>query len=567
METTDKINSTQSMLPTMTDESHNPLTLPQNVKSGDIGDGVTVPQVPDLALKRPIRVLMEMRPAFDGFAGIPQEVRLLFRGLRTINGAEVSGLLQASTRNLAHGVRQSSFFWRPVSQGRKINRYSQVIISLADKPFRSLVEKFFDLIERKTSTSMTTMAVILGTGWIKLTDFDSTLFKDFIWRSLFAKTLPASDRELVSSAKFKVCRTPWHNMHIVGLNTLGILPAPKYPKLKTDEFDVFIGQTPYPGRTHPNTARVIRYHDAIPILLPHTIADKSTHQATHFYALMANVEDGAWFSCVSEATRNDLIRIFPDAEKRSVTIHNMVSHHYFPEDSTKALVPNIVRSRHYKSSEDESKAYGLTPSFLTIREKEGFYAKHLGGDFRFLLMVSTIEPRKNHTRLLAAWEVIKAEIDPDLKLVIVGTLGWEYVQVALQMAPWIDRGQMFLLNQVPAPDLRVLYKHAELTVCPSLGEGFDFSGVEAMRSGGVVTASDIAVHQEIYEDASDYFDPYSTMSVVASIKSMLYDEGAREKREAIRQRGQAISERYLPKNILPKWTAFLDRIVDEHQAR
>jgi len=63
---------------------------------------------------------------------------------------------------------------------------------------------------------------------------------------------------------------------------------------------------------------------------------------------------------------------------------------------------------------------------------------------------------------------------------------------------------VFLLNNVPADDLRVLYRHAAATVCPSLAEGFDFSGVEAMRCGGVVLASDIPVHREVYQDAAHY---------------------------------------------------------------
>src|SRR5438105_15928992 len=54
------------------------------------------------------RVLLELRPAFDGFAGIPQETRLLFRGLRMLQSCEVAGLLQMSGRILAKGVRASA---------------------------------------------------------------------------------------------------------------------------------------------------------------------------------------------------------------------------------------------------------------------------------------------------------------------------------------------------------------------------------------------------------------------------------------------------------------------------
>jgi len=85
-----------------------------------------------------------------------------------------------------------------------------------------------------------------------------------------------------------------------------------------------IAETPYPGRVAPNTQMVVRYHDAIPLLLPHTIADRSYHQSSHYQALDRNVRDGAWFACVSDSTRRDLVSIYPAAEERSVTIHNMV---------------------------------------------------------------------------------------------------------------------------------------------------------------------------------------------------------------------------------------------------
>jgi glycosyltransferase involved in cell wall biosynthesis len=119
-----------------------------------------------------------------------------------------------------------------------------------------------------------------------------------------------------------------------------------------------------------------------------------------------------------------------------------------------------------------------------------------------------------------------------------------------------------MLSDVPAPDLRVLYRHAAATVCPSLAEGFDFSGVEAMRSGGIAVASDIPVHREIYGDAAEFFDPYSTMSLVKALSKVLYAPDAAQIREGLQRRGEEISSRYLPENILPKWESFLKHVAE-----
>jgi hypothetical protein len=356
-------------------------------------------------------------------------------------------------------------------------------------------------------------------------------------------------------------------MHMVGLGSLNFFAAPKYPWLDTKGIDIFIAQTPYPARIHRDTAMIVRYHDAIPVFMPHTISDKSLHQATHFYALMNNVKAGAYFACVSEATRTDLLRLFPEAASRAVTIHNMVSHHYYKEDSPEGRVSEIIRSRLYEGNPDCPEELRL--KFFSVRERENFYRRCLSAaPIKYLLIVSTIEPRKNHARLLAAWEAIKTNIDPDLKLVIVGTLGWDYKTLIPAFKSWLERGELFMLNAVPAPDLRVQYRHAAATVCPSLGEGFDCSGVEAMRSGGIVAASDIPVHREVYEDASEYFDPYSTMSLVKALERMLYGESRVETQKRLLVRGQEISARYLPDQILPKWARFLDQVLAErHQCR
>jgi glycosyltransferase involved in cell wall biosynthesis len=146
----------------------------------------------------------------------------------------------------------------------------------------------------------------------------------------------------------------------------------------------------------------------------------------------------------------------------------------------------------------------------------------------------------------------------------VGTLGWGTKSIVQNWRAWIDRGELFPLNAVPAPDLRIHYQHAMATVCPSVGEGFDFSGVESMASGGVVVASDIPVHREIYEDASEYFDPYSTASLCNAIKKVSYEDAAGLRANDLRNRGYEMVKRYAPNVILPKWRMFLSHVHSAH---
>jgi glycosyltransferase involved in cell wall biosynthesis len=282
-------------------------------------------------------------------------------------------------------------------------------------------------------------------------------------------------------------------------------------------------------------------------LMPHTIADRRFHQAFHYRALRKNVESGAWFVCVSDATRRDLISIFPQAEARSVTIHNMVSPHYTNEPSEASRVPEIVRTR------INMRLKPRIDSTITRRllDQVGNLEK-----FDFLLVVSTIEPRKNHLTLLSAWEKLRVERFRTLKMLIVGSLGWHHKGIVRKFRPWLERGDAFLLEDVLSSELRVLYRHARATVCPSFGEGFDFSGVEAMRCGSPVVASDIPVHREVYADAAEFFNPYSVDALSHALQSVI-DPAFTARREELVTKGSAVAQRYTHESILPKWQSFL----------
>lgn len=487
-----------------------------------------------------MKILLELRPALDGHAGIPQETRLLFHGLSKIDGVAVEGLLQSSNRLLARGLPAgtTAASW---SEDRKIDRLSRVVVSLQQSGDESRVRRAIAALRGTLAAVVMVVQSLLGSRQA-LTRFEPTHFRDFVWRALFAKTLPFEDFDGVTKAGYRVATVPWSAAH-AGALALKKLGLAVYPRLDTREHDVMIAETPYPGRVSPSTRLVVRYHDAIPLLMPHTISAKAWHQASHYHALKRNVLDGAWFACVSEATRSDLLSIFPQAAARTVTIPNMVSHHYFAEDSSSQRVPEIVRTRRNAGIKLEGGAQ-LPPSVFGAGPPE------------YLLMVSTIEPRKNHLTLVAAWEQLRTELFPNLQLVLVGMLGWDHKAIVQKFRPWLLRGGLHVLEDVPAPELRLLYRHARATVCPSFGEGFDFSGVEAMRCGGVVAASELPVHREVFGDAAEYFSPYSAEQLAAVLSGLL-GPGAAARRAALVHAGDAVSSRYLPHMVLPQWQAFL----------
>ena len=487
-----------------------------------------------------MRVLVELRPALDGHAGIPQETRLLFRGLTTLDGLQVDGLLQSSNRVIAPGLPPpGSAALARLPHDRRIHRSARVVISIRHQPSRRRLERWASGLGQWAPPAWMTLRSLVG-GQERLGSFESAPFKDFVWRELFARTLPVDDFDRVIGSAYRVARVPWNAMHTAGLLTRRLGRA-VYPRLDTRGYDVMVVETPYPATVATGTQMVVRYHDAIPLLMPHTITDKAFHEAAHYHALRSNVAHGAWFACVSDATRRDLLKVFPAAEPRAVVIPNMVSHHYHatPEGNAERLF-EIVRTRRNTLAEGAE-----APARDWARRP-----------LEYLLMVSTIEPRKNHSTLLSAWEQLRAEHYPDLKLVVVGSFGWDHGPIVDRFAPWLSRGEVQMLSDVPASELRLLYHHAAATVCPSYGEGFDFSGVEAMRCGGAVVASEIQVHRDVYRDAAEYFSTYSPHSLAAALVRVV-DPRSSARRAELVERGAEVSASYLPDAILPQWREFL----------
>lgn len=482
-----------------------------------------------------MKILVDLKPALDGYAGIPQETRLLFRALKTLPGVQVDGLIQHGGRMLKAGLVPED---ENLARNARINKLSKFIISFHEKPYESWLQRVKGRLEARYA--MTTLATrTLLNSSLPLSTFDPTLFPDFVWRTLFDKTLPPSARVSVSNSTFRVLTNSRHQFHEIGLMAPSDRKAAKYPVIDTTGYDYFIAQTPFPGRVTAPTKMIVRYHDAVPVLFPHTVSDKSKHQATHFRALQSNVHDGAIFSCISEATKNDLVTLYPELANRVKVIHNIVSDIYSDpgEEISRAVIKSILANR------------SIDPTALGMRSKP----KPFDANNPYLLMVSTIEPRKNHLLLVRIWESLLYSTHPNLNLVIVGATGWDQGPVMNAFRPWAEQGRMAHLVGVHAEELRLLYANATLTLCPSLAEGFDYTGVEALNCGGRIAASDIPVHREIYGASCQYFDPYSVEHATQVVRHAL------EAPTEIVARGGAdrsISQ-YSMAAILPCWGDFL----------
>lgn len=494
-----------------------------------------------------IKLLYELRPAQSGFSGIPQETRLLFKLFcETESDIKLSGLINHGSAILTKGYKEGRKY-NPKTLYKRFDTLSKHIVSHYEC-YDSIQSKLFAIDDHLINYFKLQAKNILGISE-PLYSFNTERFEDFIWNAYFSKSLSVEDYPLVTSQDYKILEKPWDLLHRVGID-LSFLS--RYPKINTKYFDMLLAQTPFPGQVSKNTKLIIRYHDAIPIFYPHTINNPKVHRAAHFYALINNVKNNAHFVCTSNTVKGDLLSVFPQAEKRTTVINDMISPNFYPEnDIDKTTITEIIRRRITSESNEQ---------FITTSEEELFYKEHLDNDnYEYILMVSTIEPRKNHECLINAWQNILQNHNKDIKLILVGELGWNYDSTTDLMETCRGRGQLFHLTQVPTSELRKLYSQAKATVCPSFAEGFDLSGIEAMLCHCPVIASDIPVHQEVYSDAAIYFNPHSSPDCTNKLNE--YFNYNINERQTIIEKGNKIVEKYNDEIIKNKWLDYLSDLT------
>lgn len=140
------------------------------------------------------------------------------------------------------------------------------------------------------------------------------------------------------------------------------------------------------------------------------------------------------------------------------------------------------------------------------------------GQMPVYLMVSTVEPRKNHAYALDAFEQLWAK-GMDVRLCIIGRVGWkcEALIERIRSHPELNR-RLFMFNQVDDRGLEYAYQHARALLFSSFAEGFGLPLVEAMQRGLPAMASDIPVFREVGSEFMAYFDLAAPASLCALVE-------------------------------------------------
>lgn len=121
----------------------------------------------------------------------------------------------------------------------------------------------------------------------------------------------------------------------------------------------------------------------------------------------------------------------------------------------------------------------------------------------YLLVVGTLEPRKNITAVLDAFEMVRRQGVP-LNLNIIGKVGWKSDSIRHKLLHHPFAHAISHLSYAPSEQLGSYYAQAFCLVFPSLYEGFGFPVLEAMSLGCPVVTTPLESIKEVGGDACLY---------------------------------------------------------------
>jgi len=197
----------------------------------------------------------------------------------------------------------------------------------------------------------------------------------------------------------------------------------------------------------------------------------------------------------SEFVRGRVIEVFGVPRDRTITIPPPLGHAFHP-------IPRELAATRVAA------AFGITGPFV--------------------LHVGTIEPRKNHVRLLGAFERMRRAGFPG-PLVLVGKPGWLTAPIFARLESSRERASIRHLPEVSEDDLVALYGACTVCAFPSLEEGFGMPLLESMACGAACVISDHAALTELASGLAPAVPAHDEEALADAMLALWKDPARRER--------------------------------------
>lgn len=196
---------------------------------------------------------------------------------------------------------------------------------------------------------------------------------------------------------------------------------------------------------------------------------------------------------------------------------------------------------------------------LPSDEGKAILEKH-GISSQYLLYVGTIEPRKNLTTLIRAYDELLRQTPHRPQLVLCGGRGWMEDEVFRVVEELKLQDQVRFTGYVDDADLPALYSGAEAFVYPSIYEGFGLPPLEAMACGTPVVTSNVSSLPEVVGEAGLLHDPLDYRALTSHFVTLLSDRSVSEK---LQRAGLEQASRFSWERAARETQALYDEVFEE----
>jgi glycosyltransferase involved in cell wall biosynthesis len=227
-------------------------------------------------------------------------------------------------------------------------------------------------------------------------------------------------------------------------------------------------------------------HDLIGVLFPQNLGFFSRIYWSRWLPFATKQAD--FIICDSMSTRNDCVRLMKSGEEK-----------------VKVVYPGILSGATGSATENDP----------AVMKKYGISGK-------YVLSLSTVEPRKNFPRLVEAWHAARKNFgDEKAYLVIVGKKGWGWPSLKDKIELLGLENNVITVGYASEEEKAALYRNCEFFIFPSLYEGFGFPVLEAMSFKKAVIVSNNSSLPEVGGNCAMFIDPYDIKSMAGAISELM----------------------------------------------
>jgi len=257
-------------------------------------------------------------------------------------------------------------------------------------------------------------------------------------------------------------------------------------ELRSDGCQVYFGNHFTP--THiPGLVNVAWAYDMIPVLLPQYFHEDAR---LNFDENMEMFKNADRVYAISECTRSDVISQVGLEQDKVIAAGIAIDSAMTRRDP--ADVAQVLR------------AWGL--------EAQGY-----------IVVVATVEPRKNHLRLLQAYAAFKEKRPDCPEILFVGKMGWNFQEFLTYREQNGLTDCAKVISDLSSDQIASLYSGALFSAYLSVYEGFGLPILEAMSCGCPVLTSDRSSMAEVAGAAAMLVNPYDIDAIAVALERMSAD--------------------------------------------